>query len=135
MSFENWKKEFYPKAASEFIIKTDEECLRHSIQKWKGALPENVEKHEVTYKEHAVFDVLNGQELHYNGMSCALCKKYSDLAPDEDDCDCYSYESDEYCPVVRVKGYTCNDTYMDTLNDPTDMINLLKDILEVIEDE
>lgn len=133
MSFESWKKEFYPKYASEYITKTDKECLKHSIQKWKGALPENVKKHEVRYKEHAVFENLIGQHLHYNGMSCALCNKYSDIAPDVDDCDCYSYETDEYCPIVRIKGVTCNDTYVDALNDPTDMIKLLKDTLKGIE--
>lgn len=133
MSFENWKKEFYFKDANEYTNKSDEECLRHSIQKWKGALPENVEKHEVKYKDHTVFKDLSGQKLHYNGMSCALCKKYSDMSPDEDDYDCYSYETDEYCPIVRIKGITCNDTYIDTLNDPTDMIQLLKDTLKGME--
>lgn len=133
MSFESWKEEFYSVDASDYSTKTDEECLKHCIQKWEGALPENVEKHEVKYKDHVVFEDLSGQNLCYNDMSCALCKKYSDIAPDEDDYDCYSYETDEYCPVVRIKGYACNDTFVKALNDPTDMIQLLKDTLKGIE--
>lgn len=132
MSFESWKKEFYPKEANDFVNKTDEECLKHCIQKWKGALPENVEKHQVKYKEHSVFEDLTEQNLYYNGISCALCKKYSDISPDEDDCDCYSYETDEYCPIVRIKGVTCHNIYVNTVNDPTDMIKLLKDTLKGI---
>jgi len=135
MSFKSWKEEFYPKEADDYINRTDKSCLKHSIQKWEGALPENLEKHQVNYKEHAVFDLPTTQALHYHGMTCALCRKYDEASPYEDDCDCYSSGTDEYCPIVRVKGTTCNDIYTITKNDPTDMINLLKDVLETIEND
>ena len=135
MSFDTWQKEFYPRNAADYINKTDEECLKHSIQKWKGTLPENLEKHDVRYKQHALFGVVTGENLHFDGTNCALCKKYSDMAPDEEDCDCYSYETDEYCPIVRVHGYTCNDTYSDSYNQPTHMVELLEKTLKELEND
>lgn len=131
MSFESWKEEFYSVGVRDYTTKTDQECLKHCIQKWEGALPENVEKHEVKYKNRTVFEDLNVQNLQYNGNSCALCKKYSDISPDDDDC--YSYETDEHCPIVRIKGFTCESVYIVTSNDPTNMIQLLKETLKGIE--
>jgi hypothetical protein len=132
MSFDTWIKEFYPIDAADYTNKTDEECLKHSIQKWKGALPENCEKHDVRYRQHALFGVVTGENLHFDGRNCALCKKYSDIAPD-DDCDCYSDETDEYCPIVRIHSVTCNDTYIGSFNNPTDMIKLLENTLTSID--
>jgi len=140
MSFKSWKKEFYTKDASEYINKTDEKCLKHSILKWKGALPENVEKHQVTYEQHAIIEN-STEQLSYTGWTCALCRKYSDFDPPDDcnyysnppdDCSCYSNQTDEYCPIVRVKGSTCAAIYKITRNNPTEMIQLLEDVLEGI---
>lgn len=130
MSFKSWKKEFYTKDANEYINETDEKCLKHSILKWKGALPENVEKHQVTYKQHAIIEN-STEQLSYTGWTCALCRKYSDSDP-LNDCNCYSNQTDEYCPIVRVKGSTCAAIYEITRNNPTEMIQLLEDVLEGI---
>lgn len=127
MTIETWKKEFYSQEASSLVNESDEDCLIHSIKKWTGALPKNLKKHKVVYQEHMLLAFINKEveKISFSGLTCALCQKYSDSSPDEDDFDCYHDGIDEYCPIVRVTGSTCSDAYDEGRHDVKPMIELL----------
>jgi len=44
MSLKTWKEEFYPVEAED-AASNPIEATKHSIQKWKGAMAESLEKH------------------------------------------------------------------------------------------
>ena len=131
MSLKSWQQEFYSQEASSLVNESDEDCLIHSIKKWTGALPENLEKHEVIYRDHNLLALVTDMKsVSFSGLTCALCQKYSDSSPDEDDFDCYHEGIDEYCPIVRVTGATCSDAYDEGRHDVKPMIALLLDVQE-----
>lgn len=61
MSLVTWKEEFYPVDASE-ACQSVVEALKHAVHKWRGALPENLERHHVR---------LSGSNLREKGASAA----------------------------------------------------------------
>lgn len=131
MTMESWKAEFYTEDAADFTEKSDEECLKHCIKKWTGALPENTQRHEVTYHEYEIKPLSEDiRRFSFTGISCALCQKYSDSSPDVDDLDCFSDNEDEYCPIVKITEDTCNDVYTDCWKNPQEMLKLLAIIQE-----
>lgn len=112
MSIKTWKEEFYPVDAEEFENASDEECIKHALQKWKGALPENCEKHEISYEDHLIFEPRSSDlPFVFNGRNCSLCQKYNDSCRDNDD---------DFCPIVRFLGESCDDS----INHYTSKINL-----------
>lgn len=131
MSLKSWQQEFYSQEASSLVNESDEDCLIHSIKKWTGALPENLKKHEVVYQEHKLLALVTDMKsVSFSGLTCALCQKYSDSSPDEDDFVCYHDGIDEYCPIVRVTGSTCSDAYGVSIKNPKAMIELLTFVQE-----
>lgn len=133
MSIESWMKEFYPIDAEETANKsevTDEELILHSLKKWTGALPENTEKHDVTYKDHTVEDRFDDAIVFATG-TCSLCVKY-----DGNSCGTSYRNIAEECPIVRMRGIPCDriyekteNAYSDSDEDPTPMIRLLEETL------
>lgn len=67
MSIESWMREYYHVLA-ENVPK--ESALAHSYLKWRGLLPENLCKHDVTVIDYRIGDV------EIDSRSCALCKHY-----------------------------------------------------------
>lgn len=133
MSLESWIKEFYPKGATLAANRSDQECLKHSIQKWTGVLPENLKKHKMDYDRYYLFSRSEEEQpFSFSGISCALCQKYDEPSPDDGDMDCYSENEQDYCPIVRVTGQNCNEVYHESSTDPTLMIELLQKTLEAI---
>ena len=133
MSVNSWLKEFYPVDASEGM--TNLEAVRHSLKKWRGLKPENLERHRVDVKAPAGYfrsgRLLTGRSqghLLINDSSCALCHKHSEV----DDC--------KSCPIVRTVGRRCDkrvyvgDTgggtspwhRFDDMSDPEPMIAVLE---------
>ena len=116
MSEQSWRKEFYPTPASDFAGSTDLiAATKHSLQKWKGALPENLEKHEIEDKP-----------VDYRGATCSLCNMADD--------DCGS------CPIVVSGNPECceeGSAYSDFCrpNDssPSPMIATLQTALTYLE--
>lgn len=98
MSVESWKPEFYPIKAEGAIGSTGE-AIAHSLQKWKGALPENLEKHEVTFENLEIRG--HGEEVHFGSGTCALCVKFFDYDDHEDGC--------TSCPLRYEDGSRCFD--------------------------
>lgn len=70
MSIESWKAELYPKPACETTV---EEAAEHSLQKWKGYLPENMARHSIEFSN------LSLSRLPFASQgTCALCHHHWD---------------------------------------------------------
>ena len=68
MTVETWKAEFYPKPVRQTTV---EEAAEHSLQKWRGYLPESLEKHGIS------LDALEAAHFPYRAMGmCALCEHH-----------------------------------------------------------
>jgi len=116
MSIETWKAEFYPTPAEE-AIGSEEEALRHSLHKWQGGTPENLEKHGL--KAHELDD-----DGHMSTRDCALCHYTNTLK--KNDC--------KRCPLTIHTGQGCAIAYRDWLQfeDPTLIITQITDALNTI---
>ena len=125
MSLVTWKSEFYPIRASE--IAPGLPSIKHSLQKWTGALPENVEKHRCKYEGHSICKKREDEEfMPFNANTCALCVNYI--------CDHNKKLGDhEVCPIRQMLGYPCdnynndeNNIWLDSIDTPEPMIELLE---------
>jgi hypothetical protein len=124
MSLKSWKEEFYSIAADE-VADNDLDAVRHSIKKWTGLLPYNLEKHEVALDED--FDIIyykdsDAERFTIDSVTCALCNKY--------------YPCDD-CPLFLYLGYRCDYDHSGTTGpyqrfktngNPQDMIDALTEI-------
>lgn len=61
MSLKTWMEEFYPSDATD-AISSDLEAIEHSLQKWKGAVKENVERHGLVYENHEIDNKLKSRK-------------------------------------------------------------------------
>ena len=119
MSIETWKKEFYPIPANE--VKEDD-AVSHSLQKWTGLLPENLDKHGC----YISFGDVTDSGVFFADIdedSCALCFYYlGDVNITCNDCPIYK-KTDKKC------GYHLNEwkAWTDESN-PAPMIELLKSL-------
>lgn len=94
MSLETWLAEFYPTSAYDTH---EAEAIAHSLKKWEGTLPENLEKHDVFFD----FDEINdgdGGHFEFDSHNCSLCYHYYDH-----DHGC------EACPLFKHLGRACDD--------------------------
>lgn len=86
--WDGWKREFYPTDVT--TPRTQISATRHSIQKWKGATPENLKKYG-----------LSSPPIAFDSRACALCELYQ--GPDEGD-DC------THCPLfIARSGVRCDE--------------------------
>jgi hypothetical protein len=109
------------------------DALDHSIRKWTGLLPENLEKHGV---EARFLDVYDG-DTHVTctlDTSCALCTHY--LIRDANNKKC------PLCPITKSRGTPCDVSKGYTpspwaewlrIGDPRPMLDALKAAKESIE--
>lgn len=95
MSIATWKKEFY----SPISKVSKKNAVQHSLTKWIGLRPENIEKHDLEINLYSeVYDPESMREFGINDTSCALCKWHQ-----------YSNEGCcETCPFVVHLGRTCD---------------------------
>lgn len=94
MSLQSWKDEFYPKEPTKRMTKVA--ALKHSIQKWTGLLPKNLEKHGL----EKVGRWIQEKEPPYNDFmvneeTCALCVKFLKEDPKGIDNECVR------CPLFK----------------------------------
>lgn len=122
MSKESFLKEFYPIPASE-ATNSWLEATNHSIQKWKGMLAENLEKHNQIMSDewHIVISDNGENTLAYGNSTCALCSKAINKAD--------SYFCN-ICPLMMLFSCECGDeesAYMSTKHtrNPQPMIDAL----------
>lgn len=119
-------EEFYPVKA---VNCPKEEAAAHSLQKWKGALPENLEKHDVIYESHRIVDKKDAA-LYFDNRTCSLCFHY-EVGADYVECkDCPLY-------IVRGKVSCCDEKeneldspYYESKDDPKPMIEWLEKAVE-----
>lgn len=143
MSLETWLEEFYPITADDAVEKYVDELnlVEHSLQKWKGATQENLERHSCHYFNHYLTE--NGAEegdpnksIAFNGETCSLCVKYFEKV---DLTDCGT------CPIVVYTGKSCSEQWLDdgeyikghgtwsnSTDDPEPMIDLLQEVKDKI---
>lgn len=122
MSLKSWLDEFYPVPASKV---SKEDALEHSIQKWKGLLPDNLKKHNVAYRGEEILscditDIV--QSFMFTASSCALCKHWYD-----GDSGCPE------CPLVKAGHICCEEfgsAWRDRYNNPARMIAELENSRE-----
>ena len=81
--------------------------LRHSIKKWEGLRPENLERHEMR-ADHEYFRTriqgVKGANFYVESASCSLCSKYL-FSGRDDGC--------ESCPLSKVRGDVACDEDID----------------------
>jgi hypothetical protein len=130
MSLQSWKDEFYPVDAAELISNfgaIDSILLDHSIRKWQGLTPENLEKHKVD-KIRGSRCIQDKDVFYIDDTTCALCEAYVDR---KKPCPCLS------CPIYRHTGSPCFSEYFTfvKLNDPQPMLALLNKVKEKVVNE
>lgn len=125
MTAESWLKEFYPIPADAMRDASDVDLLEHCLRKWRGALPKNCKRHDVTYEEGCILPPTGAVVLVFEGDTCALCQAY-----DEDD----PLGDFVLCPLRRHLGERCGGygVYADSQNHPREMILALKDTLAMV---
>jgi len=105
MSIKTWKTEFYPIAAVQLANSLDSVCIEHSIQKWKGLLPKNLQKHGLKKDHFTISD--SKSEFNFDANSCALCHKYTDI---EENKLCYSKLLKKHCPLYEFLDRPCDES-------------------------
>jgi hypothetical protein len=115
MSIETWKAEFYPIPAHET---NEADAIDHSLQKWLGLLPENLDKHGVILDSGIVMEQGEPEDgVAIDAGSCSLCHHFCEtdtFNSDDDESPCIE------CPLYKVRGAACDDeTDMEwTSNEP-----------------
>jgi hypothetical protein len=75
MSLETWKKEFY-----QYDVYSEEaegNPMLHSLNKWKGLLPNNLKRHSLIIKYEnwdTSLEDENGEVFPVDAKTCALCQ-------------------------------------------------------------
>lgn len=126
-----WLNKHYPIPANELKEASDEDCTNHYLNKWEGAKEENLLK-GMKYSGHFISNK-DGGSLMFGIATCALCVKYP--------VECKN-KNDKFCPIVRLQGCSCyrmnidyRNIYKEAKDDPTPMINLLKQTLIFVRNE
>lgn len=120
MSIESWKQEFYPVPAEEAAT-GNVAALKHSIVKWHGLRPENLDKHNVTpVGTHYIGTTENDSEELAGSGSCALCVLVSDTCA--------------VCVLTEVNS-TCGESWHLWVykRDPEPMIAQLEHALKIVD--
>ena len=73
MTIVTWQAEFYPTPSDSEEAQADP--VGHSLRKWAGLLPENLEKHDCWIDEHRNIKSSDGV-MPIDGDFCALCASY-----------------------------------------------------------
>jgi len=124
MSLKSWKAEFYTIDAKNV---SEENAVAHSLQKWIGLRPENLNKHEVSFLANNVIGD-DSNILDIDGESCALCVHHVHHVVAQNHC--------KECPLLVYLGKTCDGEpdspygyWLDTA-DPEPMISALSALCE-----
>jgi len=115
MSIESWKKEFYPcKADSK---KAQKDPVGHSLQKWIGLLPKNMQRHKVLHTAGSLY-IIDKSDcfMAIIGDTCTLCMYFARC----NSCSLYK--------TLHRKCYGVNSEYSKWIckNNPKPMIKALE---------
>jgi len=136
MSIQTWLDDFYPVDASDPSVQESElKAARHSLRKWRGLFPFNLEKHKVNID--IFFCILHDEkdDLEFNPISsasCALCH-YNKFYPDN------SRDACDTCIVTRfdlgcIEIDSAYRTFTLTRN-PDPMVEVLDKCVQYLESE
>jgi len=129
MSVSSWKKEFYPTPARR--IKTELGAARHDLKKWRGALEENLRKHNVTLVTPGYIQDENGNEFSFDNETCASCCLSGQNCRRK--CDLYKIRDFTPCTLKR-DDETENPWYQLLYhNNPRPMIRWLEKLVKKLE--
>lgn len=123
MSYRTWEKKFYPKSASTKMSVRD--AIKHSLRKWTGLLPENLEAHGLKQDVRDIEDKKTGvAHLYIDSSTCALCHQFIMVTSNCDG-----------CPLRQSLGHRCDvpgAPYGKFINhnDARPMVNSLQKTLE-----
>ena len=130
MSFESWKKEFYPVDAREefYDEKPTREKTRsailHSIRKWEGLTETNLNLHEATRDSFLIWFENDSISFEVGPRTCALCCLF--------DSDCNRCRL--YCTFGHCEKISPYQEFQDSGNvEP--MLNILRAMLKRYEDK
>lgn len=121
MSIESWKEEFLGEINDNM---SDRDCLLHTKKKYEGALPENLEKHDVKLNACWLLEIdTNYGKDMFSSSNCSLCIKYVN-----------TYHSCKGCPIDKY-GSNCNNGLSEwrkfrQTNDPKLMLDLVNRLLD-----
>jgi len=133
MSMQTWKQEFYPEEAYDVMNNGGDDLalVEHSLQKWLGLLPENLEKHglqKLAQRWGTIAEVDNMVvRFCVDSNSCALCQGYVEK---NNHC--------EGCPLFKHVGERCGDSNTDPFSiwydtgDPKPMIQALTEVRDAL---
>lgn len=128
MSWETWQAEFYPKDA--IHTEVGREAIEHSLQKWRGLIPENLQKHGIDQRGAGLYE---GTDfcLLITSSTCSLCIHYWDE---------YAEECCETCPLAKTGWTPCDQegsayTAWRHGKGPGRMIQELEDTLKAWDEE
>lgn len=134
MSIETWRTEFYPEEAVAVALRgNDIECIEHSIRKWSGVSPENLQKHNVYvrgFRIEARDEDASWSHLPMASETCALCH-LADIRLNEEQGDECSQ-----CPIVKATGAKCDSQWhhFETGEGEVPMQQLLQKTLEFLKE-
>lgn len=129
MSIETWKAEFYRTEPSDC---KKEDAVQHSLTKWRGLTQENLDKHGLRKVGPHLTD--SKYQFYINDATCSLCFYY--LKNNRTVVDA-KYNRCSGCPIYLATGCPCDEGELSPYkmwllgNNPSPMINLLENILEL----
>jgi hypothetical protein len=122
MSLETWKEEFYQYDV--YSEEAEKNPMLHSLNKWKGLLPNNLKKHKVAIIQENWDTMLldeKGELFPVDAKTCALCQ-WSDGC---DDCRLAKLRDDVPCDVMAYDEEESPWTAFKNRQDPRPMIQQL----------
>lgn len=109
MSLETWKAEFYPETTVKAAKRGDSAAVEHSLRKWEGLRPANLERHGMVTSEFGprIFEQKNHlMKFGVAADTCALCQLHYEK-------ECCT------CPLAKVRGdVPCDDETKDEVRSP-----------------
>lgn len=102
MSLATWKDEFYPITAHTCARRDKTKALDHSIQKWDGVKPENLERHGVILRVGDLICKKTSARMIFSARNCALCVVHLRVRKGVSSCN--------QCPLALSRGgVPCDD--------------------------
>ena len=144
MTMESWYSESYSIPATKMKRRSDTECVKHALKKWRGALPENLEKHNMEFENYILkslqpptSDPRHCTQFVFSDYSCSLCQKYPLMKTFPNGRHhCTNKSKTKLCPIIRYSGQSCLDmdsAYKQSNDDPTTMIATLQGTLDMLQ--
>lgn len=115
MSLKTWRDEFYPTRAFDFHdkdinLENKLAATEHSLQKWRGLLPENLKKHRVRTGEYGHVEAATVLPVFLHGLMLDRTEDHSQVLINSASCSLCVLSRDDCreCPIVHKRGRRCD---------------------------